>query len=94
MLNTKCVAIRGLCFLPERALISASVDVMEDDPKCFRHHDAECDICPYYEYTVEWEHGKRTGRFWVGQQVRLEWGHWGDGISLIPRNQGPRLNNA
>jgi hypothetical protein len=66
--------------------------VNPEDEGCWRHHDAECDLCPYYDYTVEWEHGTEKGRFWVGQFVRMSWGHFGDSITLEPRNQGPRLN--
>lgn len=62
------------------------------EDECFRHLLTDCDTCPYYEYTVRLLHEERTGRFWVGQEVYLGWGAFGDGIHLSPKQQGQRLN--
>jgi len=66
--------------------------IVPEGDECYRHLDAECDICPYYEYVIEWEHGIEKGRFWVGQEVVMSWGSFGDSLVLTPRNQGMRLN--
>jgi hypothetical protein len=60
---------------------------MTDQDKCYYHDDSECSRCPYYEYTVDWENGTNKGRFWVGQEVSLRWGTFGDGVRLTPHMQ-------
>lgn len=52
------------------------------EDSCLIHEDPACRACPRYEWTVEWEHGKQTGFFWVGQDARMMWGSFGDGVTL------------
>jgi hypothetical protein len=55
-----------------------------DDKNCSKHMDKDCTICPYYDYKVEIEDHIHEGRFWIGQEVHLRWGWYGDGVDLVP----------
>ena len=62
------------------------------EDECFRHLDSKCGICPYYDYVVTTEHNVYRGKFWMGQLIDLNWGTFGDGMTLTPRQYGMKLN--